>query len=138
MSEDVQEHFASIYKDLYNSVSDEEDIGEIQMMLNNRLTKASLNEVKKVSSAVVQDAISHLKPGKNDPVFQFGSDCSKNAPNIFYEHLAGVFQCFLIHGHVSSVLLLSTMIPLVKDKLGDICASSNYRSIALSSLILKL
>ena len=30
--------------------------------------------------------------------------------------------------------MLSTLIPLVKDKLGDI----NYRSIALSSLILKV
>ena len=30
------------------------------------------------------------------------------------------------------------MIPLIKDKLGDISSSNNYRSIALSSLILKI
>ena len=36
------------------------------------------------------------------------------------------------------MLLISTLIPLVKDKLGDICDSNNYRSIALSSLILKI
>ena len=34
--------------------------------------------------------------------------------------------------------MLSTLIPLVKDKLGDICASKNYRSIAMSSLVLKI
>ena len=34
--------------------------------------------------------------------------------------------------------MISTTIPLVKDKLGDICSSSNYRSIAISSLILKI
>ena len=36
------------------------------------------------------------------------------------------------------MLLLSTLVPIVKDKLGDICTSSNYRSIAISSLILKI
>ena len=34
--------------------------------------------------------------------------------------------------------MVSTLIPLVKDKLGDISASSNYRSIALSSMVLKI
>ena len=34
--------------------------------------------------------------------------------------------------------MVSTLIPLLKDKLGDICASSNYRSIALSRLIFKI
>ena len=34
--------------------------------------------------------------------------------------------------------MVSTLIPLLKDKLGDICASNNYRAIALSSLILKI
>ena len=138
VSENVPEHFAAIYKDLYNSVSDEDEIGKIKELLNNRINISSMVEVRKVTSEVVRDAVFHLKAGKSDPVFQFGSDCLKNAPTIFYDHLAEVFKCFLIHGHVSSVLTLSTMIPLVKDKLGDICASNNYRSIALSSLILKI
>ena len=34
--------------------------------------------------------------------------------------------------------MVSTLIPLVKDKLGDITASNNYRSIAHSSLMLKV
>jgi hypothetical protein len=45
---------------------------------------------------------------------------------------------FLVHGHVSGSLMVSTLIPLVKDRLGDISSSSNYRSIALSSIILKI
>ena len=47
-------------------------------------------------------------------------------------------KCFLIHGHVSQVLLLATMVPLIKNKLGDSETSDNYRSIALSSVILKI
>ena len=38
----------------------------------------------------------------------------------------------------SSFLLLATLIPIIKDKLGSISTSKNYRSIAISSLILKL
>ena len=34
--------------------------------------------------------------------------------------------------------MVSTIIPLIKDKLGDITSSNNYRSIALSSLLLKI
>ena len=41
-------------------------------------------------------------------------------------------------GHVSQHLLLASLVQLIKDKLGDLCSSANYRSIALSSIILKL
>ena len=138
VSENIPEHFATIYKDLYNSIPNEVEIEKIKGLLNSRITMSSLNEVRKVTPVVVRDAVSHLKAGKSDPVLQFGSDCLKNAPTILYDHLAEVFQSFLIHGHVSSVLMLSTMMPLLKDKMGDVCASNNYRSIAISSLILKI
>ena len=44
----------------------------------------------------------------------------------------------LIHGHVTQFLLLATLVPLIKDKLGELNSSKNYRTIAISSLILKL
>ena len=94
--------------------------------------------MREVTPSLIAEAVSRLKSGKSDPVFEFSSDCIKNAPTLFYEHLALVFRSFLIHGHISSVLMVSTLISLLKDKLGDICASRNYRSIALSSEILKI
>ena len=39
------------------------------------------------------------------------------------------------HGYVPQSLLSSTMIPIVKNRLGDITHSDNYRAIALSSLL---
>ena len=86
----------------------------------------------------VEEAIGHLKNGKNDPQFQFDSDCLKNGPHILFEHLAKLFRSYITHGHVSSILVVSTVIPLIKDKLGDLSSSDNYRSISLSSLILKV
>ena len=79
-----------------------------------------------------------MKPHKADPSFSFISDCIKNAPEILFCHLETIIRSFLIHGHDSLILLLATLVPLVKYKMGDICSSSNYRSIAISSLILKI
>ena len=114
ISENIPAHFATVYKDLYNSIPNEVEIGKIKGLLNNRITISSLDEVRKVTPVVVREAVSHLKAGKSDPVLQFSSDCLKNAPTILYDHLAEVFQSFLI-----------------KDKLENICASSNYRSISI-------
>ena len=45
---------------------------------------------------------------------------------------------FLIHEQFAVILLLCSLIPIVKDNLGDLTASENYWAIAKSSLILKL
>ena len=79
-----------------------------------------------------------MKNSKTDPQYDFTTDCIKNAPVILYEKLAELFRMSIIHGYISPSLMISTLIPLVKDKLGDITSSNNYRSIALSSIILKI
>ena len=55
-----------------------------------------------------------------------------------FEYLSIIIKSFLLHAHASNILLLSTLVPIIKDKMGDICSSKNYRSIAISSLILKV
>ena len=80
----------------------------------------------------------NLKSNRNDPLFFFNSDRLENAPLAVFEHLKYVIKSFLIHSHVSNALLLATLIPIPKDKMGDFTSSNNYRSIALSSLILKI
>ena len=62
----------------------------------------------------------------------------KNGPDILFEKLSVAIRCFLIHGHITLFLLLATLLPIIKNKLGRIDVSTNYRSIALSSLVLKL
>ena len=71
-------------------------------------------------------------------MFAFTSDCLKNSPGELFDKLSIIIKSFLIHGHVSQILLLATLVPLIKDKPGDVCSSTNYRSIAISSLILKI
>ena len=71
-------------------------------------------------------------------MFAFTSDCLKNSPGELFDKLSIILKSFLIHGHVSQILLLATLVPLIKDKTGDVFSSTNYRSIAISSLILKI
>ena len=88
--------------------------------------------------AYFDNAVMHLNDEKTDPQYSFSSDCFKNAPDQLFVHLSNIFKIFLIHGHVSLFVLLSTMVPLIKNKLGDKCSSKNYRSISISSLLLKI
>ena len=138
ISDRIVDRFADIYKKLYNSVEDEEQKILMRDTINKGISSSSLVEVNKITSDVVLKAINKLKNNKTDPVLDFNSDCLKNAPPALAEKLAAVFRYFLIHGHISPFLLLSSIIPLVKDKLGDATLSDNYRSIAVSSLILKI
>ena len=137
-NENIEEHFASIYKNLYNSVNDYDNLVEVAKVIDSKISYTSLTEVQKVTPNLIKEAVKYVKPNKADPVFNFTSDCLKNGPNCLFLHISNIIKSFIIHGHVSSILLLSTLVPLIKDKLGSICSSKNYRSIAISSLFLKI
>ena len=130
--------FADVYGKLYSSINDTEDMVAIRNQVEACINEDSLIDIDKVTTEVVADVVKEIKSNKNDPVFTLNSNCIKNAPSSLYFHLANLIRCFLIHGHVSHFLLLATILPLIKDKLGNEESSENYRSIALSSVLLKI
>ena len=111
---------------------------EMSDLINSKINDQSLKDVDKITASKVKEATQKLKTDKNDPIFEFSSDCLKNAPDILFEKLSSVIKSYLTHGHVSLFLLLATLVPIIKDKLADICTSKNYRSVAIGSLILKM
>ena len=74
----------------------------------------------------------------NNNLIQGDQVVAKERPDILYELLAGIFRAFLVHGHVTAVLMVATLVPIVKNQLGSVTSGKNYRSIAISSLILKM
>ena len=134
----VSESFANVYQNLYNSAGDKEEISKLLVQVNEHIGDLSISDVNMVSSEIVRKAANEVKPDKNDPVFAFNSDCLKRAPPMLFQHLTNIFKMFLIHGHVSKVLLIAVIVPLLKDKMGDTGCSDNYRSIALRSILLKI
>ena len=47
-------------------------------------------------------------------------------------------KTYITHGHLTQTQAIYTLLPMIKDKLGKVSDSNNYRSIAISSVILKL
>ena len=137
-NEDPKVRFAEVYGKLYNSIDDNIETKNILNDVEKCIDENSINDVEKVSAEVIGDVIKEIKANKNDPVYTFNSNCIKHASTTLHQHLANIIKCYLIHGHVSNILLIATIIPLIKDKTGDIESSDNYRSIALSSVILKI
>ena len=138
VQDNIQEYFKGIYGNLYNSHDDSENIKVIENEVHSRVNQYHLKDVEKVSPELVKEAAKHLNNNKSDPIYSFTSDCLKNGPDCLFKHLSIALQSFLVHGHVTLFLLLATLVPIIKDKLGSISSSKNYRSIAMSSLVLKL
>ena len=75
--------------------------------LNTKIDSGSFIEVEKITPALIKEAISKLKNDKTDPLYHFNSDW-QSAQNV------------IDSGHISSIIMVSTVIPLIKNKLGDI------------------
>ena len=132
------QRFGDVYKDLYNSTNDTAETKDLLAEINAGISENDLKDIDLVTNDVIADAIKQVNSNKSDPVFSFNSECIKQSPTILNQHLASMIRCFLTHGYVSHILLTATIVPLVKDKLGNLESSDNYRSIALCSVILKI
>ena len=133
VTENIPEHFKSIYSDLFNSVDDANNMAEVSEAIAKKVKSKDIDDIEKVTPDIVKKAAAKLKPGKGDSVFTFSSDCVKVDSKQLSVLLAAIFQSYLVHGHVTRFLLLATLVPIIKDKLGSINTSKNYRSIAISS-----
>ena len=136
--DDIPGHFRNIYRNLYNSVNDAEDVKDIRKEVETKINEASIEDVEKVTPDEVRKAAERLKPGKSDPSYSFSSDCLKVKSDLLSEYLAKLIQSFLVHGYVPQFMLLATLVPIVKDKLASINISKNYCSVCITSLILKI
>ena len=137
VTQDIPSHFSNIYSDLFNSVKDSEEVKVISDDVNKKITVESNTDVNKVTTEEVKKAAAALKPGKGDPVFSFSSDCLKVESETLSEYTAVIIRSFLLHNYIPQFMLLSTLVPIIKDKLGSINLSKNYRSVCITSLILK-
>ena len=86
----------------------------------------------------VQCAINKIKPGKSDCIDGMLSDNFKNGTPRLNICISLLFTAMLVHGIAPGALLLSTLVPIPKNKRGNKSDSSNYRAIAISSLLGKI
>ena len=134
----VADLFANKYRDLFNSVDDTAEIKVLEDELGEKINKTEVAAVELISEDLVKEAISRLKCDKSDPRTSLSTDCFKEAPSILLSALVHLFRACMVHNYVPGEVLIAKIIPLVKDANGDVCSADNYRSIALSSIFLKI
>ena len=111
---------------------------DISKDLEEKISAQSQLQVERVTQDLVKEAMKRMKPKKSDAVFDTVSDFYINGPEELVSHLTALIKLFLIHGYVPHFILMCSLAPLVKDNLGDITSSENYRAIAGGCLLLKL
>ena len=48
------------------------------------------------------------------------------------------FSAFFVYGHLPLKMIEAILVPLIKDKAGDLCDKSNYRPVGLCSVLSKI
>ena len=84
----------------------------------------------------MKKAACKMKAGKGDVSEGYTSDAILNAPDILFYQLALVYRSWLLHGTVTSSVLVCAFLPLLKNSLKNPAVTN--RAIAGSSLLLKL
>ena len=128
--DNIPSYFAKKYENLNNSVDNKTNLIRTAEKLENKVNKASLKELN-VTPELIKAASQKLKLGKSDPLLKVTSEFFLNVLTILYDLLSRILKSFITHVHVSDFLLLSSLIPIVKEKLAPITNSNNYRSIAI-------
>ena len=136
IGEDIQEQFAYVYKELFNSTDDRKGLERLQERIGEVRVNAS--DVDCITPEVIKAAVNKLKSAKNDISGEFSSEALLNAPDEFFVVISDLFKAFLIHNDFTEDILACAFVPLLKGALKDDTKSDNYRAIAISSLILKV
>ena len=82
--------------------------------------------------------IKALKCGKSPGHDKINSEHYKNANDKISVLLAMIFNAICVHGHIPDNLMKTVIIPLIKDKKGNLASKDNYRPIAIASISSKI
>ena len=98
----------------------------------------SFNQGMIVSVNEVLSLVHNLESGKSAGLDGLNCECLKYADAILSVLLSFCFTCMFKHSYLPSAMLDSVIIPLVKNKCGDLSDTSNYRPIAISCIVSKI
>ena len=140
--EEICEVFETKYNVLYNSVSFDplEMRGLVNDISHDIAThgEGCVQCEHSISRADVMKAVKLLKPNKSDGAGKCFTNHFLQGSTFLFDCLARLLNSLVMHGVAPDELLISTLVPIPKDKRKSLSNSSNYRAIALSSVAGKL
>ncbi|ELT92744.1 hypothetical protein CAPTEDRAFT_207836 [Capitella teleta] len=142
-NEQVRILFRDKYDELYSSVSyDKQEMKQLcfdvdrEALLICGMGKCSSKH--HFTALDVRKAVKKLKGGKSDDRPSISSDNFIKACDELCVHLSLFLSALLTSSLAPPAMLESVLIPIPKSRKKSVCVSSNYRSIAISSLIGKV
>ena len=122
------------YDTLLNSATNDDHKG----FVCDSLKQLCFNTGMYVSINEVIDIVKELSTGKATGMDGLNTESLKYADNLLCLLLSFCFTCMFKHSYMPHAMLKSVIIPLVKNKCGDLSDKNNYRPIALSSITSKV
>ena len=122
-----KEHFSNLLSQKTTNINKHRDI------VINKIKNVNYCEEMTITTSEIQHTIESLKNGK-----------ARGPDGLCAEHFkfAGKRLHILLscssHGFIPDTFMKSIIIPLIKDKAGDITDTNNYRSLALSTISSKI
>lgn len=142
-SEGICELFAEKFKDVYNSVSYEEEdmedlLKDISEAVHDKCCKGVCSECHVISFEDVVKGMIKLKRGKSDSIQGIKSDNFIHGGNRLKVMISLLLSSMVNHGCCPSYFSKSTVIPIPKNTRKSMTSSDNYRGITLSSILGKI
>ena len=100
--------------------------------------KIKHNSNMAVSTKSVSEIIGKLECGKSAGPDGIGAEYLKFSNIKIHVLLSMCFTLCLAHGYLPPAMIETTIVPIVKNKSGNLSDSSNYRPIALATIIFKM
>ena len=139
---DIANAFASKYSVLYNSViSPDAELQFMSQSIEQGIHTQCIQDCS-FSHCISKDdvirAVKHLNRRKSGGASGVMSDSVIHGTNMLFEYITCLFNSTLRHGISPADFLVSILIPIPKGHRVDTGNSSNYRTVALSSIYGKI
>ena len=133
------EEICSMWQKHYEAILNSSLDQSSETYVSNRLN--CINEMdtfERITHHDILAAVKSLKMGKTHGHDGLSGEHFKYSSNKLMFLLAIVFNCMIIHSYLPDDLMISYIIPVLKDKKGDISSKDNYRPIAITSIMSKI
>ena len=142
-SKDIANEFANKYSLLYNSVrSDPDELHSLAYNIDDGIQSSCMHDhcsfTHRITIEHIVESVQLLRPGKSGGANGVMSDSFIHGTNLLYQYILVLFNAMLTHGVSPDDFKISILIPIPKGARVDKSNASNYRAVALSSILGKM
>ena len=130
-------NIANMWRDNYEKLYNTHDNAGVYNFSQN-IVSVNANDVNDIMLSDVCKAMVQLKSGKAHGPDGISPEAVKHGGILLAVYLKLLFNMFLAHSYLPESMIMTTLVPLLKNKSGDMADVNNYRAIALSNATSKI